>query len=63
MVGSYIAGAAATTLCGVFAVGAGGLGVPLCGIVLVGAGSAEGSIGIGAAGEKVGEMIYEVMDD
>ncbi|HEN8801619.1 TPA: PAAR domain-containing protein [Pseudomonas putida] len=63
MVGGYIAGAAAAALCGVFTVGTGGLGVPVCGIVLVGAGSAAGSIGIGAAGEKVGEMIYEVMDD
>ncbi|MFF7062753.1 PAAR domain-containing protein [Pseudomonas sp. NPDC008258] len=63
MVGGYIAGAAATTLCGVFAVGTGGLGVPVCGIVLAGAGSAAGSIGIGAAGEKMGEMIYEVKGD
>jgi len=63
MVGGYIAGAAAAALCGVFAVGTGGLGVPVCGIVLVSAGSAAGSMGIGAAGEKVGEVIYEVMDD
>ncbi|WP_284398966.1 hypothetical protein [Pseudomonas putida] len=63
MVGGYIAGAAAAALCGVFAVGTGGLGVPVCGIVPIGAGSAAGSMGIGAAGEKVGEMIYEVMDD
>jgi len=63
MVGGYIAGAAAAALCGVFAVGTGGLCVPVCGIVLIGAGSAAGSMGIGAAGEKVGEMIYEVMDD
>ncbi|ABY97984.1 TPA: PAAR domain-containing protein [Pseudomonas putida] len=63
MLGAWGGGAAATALCGVFAVGTGGLGVPVCGIVIVGASSAAGSIGLGAFGEKTGEVLYEVIDD
>ena len=63
MLGAWGAGAVATALCGVFSVGTGGLGVPVCGIIIVGAGSAAGSAGIGALGEKAGEMLYEVTND
>jgi len=63
MVGAWGGGAVATALCGVFSVGTGGLGVPVCGILIVGAGSAAGSAGIGALGEKAGEMLYEVTND
>ncbi|MBV4491971.1 PAAR domain-containing protein [Pseudomonas oryzicola] len=63
MLGAWGGGAAATALCGVFAIGTGGLGVPVCGIVIVGAASAAGSTGIGALGEKSGEMLYEVTND
>lgn len=63
MLGAWGGGAAATALCGVFAIGTGGLGVPVCGIVIVGAASAAGSTGIGALGEKTGEMLYEVTND
>ncbi|GLO14810.1 hypothetical protein PPUJ20028_33930 [Pseudomonas putida] len=63
LLGAWGGGGAATALCGVFAVGTGGLGVPVCGIVIVGASSAAGSIGLGAFGEKAGEVLYEVIDD
>ncbi|MBV4513976.1 MULTISPECIES: PAAR domain-containing protein [Pseudomonas] len=63
MLGAWGGGAAATALCGVFALGTGGLGVPVCGIVIVGASSAAGSIGLGTFGEKAGEVLYEVIDD
>ncbi|UMY63469.1 PAAR domain-containing protein [Pseudomonas sp. LS.1a] len=63
MLGAWAGGAVATALCGVFSVGTGGLGVPVCGIVIVGAGSAVGAEGIGALGEKAGEVLYEVADD
>lgn len=63
MLGAWAGGAVATALCGVFSVGTGGLGVPVCGIVIVGAGSAVGAEGIGALGEKAGEVLYEVTDD
>ena len=63
MLGAWAGGAGATALCGVFSLGTAGIGLPACGIVMVGAGSAAGSIGVGAFGEKAGELLYEVTDD
>jgi uncharacterized Zn-binding protein involved in type VI secretion len=63
MVGAWGAGTATPALCAVFAAGTAGLGLPVCGIVVVGAGSATGSLGFGAFGEFLGEVLYEVTDD
>lgn len=63
MFGAWVAGATATALCTVFAVGTAGFGAPICGIVVVGSGSAAGSIAFGKLGEMAGEVLYEVADD
>ncbi|WP_338744420.1 PAAR domain-containing protein [Pseudomonas putida] len=63
VVGSSLASVAAWTLCGVFAVGSGGVGVPVCGIALVGSGSLAGGILGEYFGESAGEFIYEATSD
>ncbi|MFJ4440871.1 PAAR domain-containing protein [Pseudomonas sp. NPDC089422] len=63
MLGVWAGGGASYALCGAFAVGSAGFGAPLCGILLVGAGSVGGAIGVGALGERAGEMLYQVTDD
>ncbi|MGE8370389.1 MAG: PAAR domain-containing protein [Pseudomonas putida] len=63
VVGSSLASVAAWTLCGVFAVGSGGVGVPVCGIALVGSGSLAGGLLGEYFGESAGEFIYEATSD
>ncbi|BBV96139.1 PAAR domain-containing protein [Pseudomonas sp. FYR_2] len=61
--GGFITGLAATSICGVFAIGTAGIGAPICGIAVVGTGSLAGSVAGEAVGEMVGEKIYESIAD